>query len=347
MHIWLNRFPPAHCEGFEDLIQDPYKLNDEVRGRQEEYELLLERGTPLHCRSPEQCGHCYLQPLCDTLDGVRATAAGAFEVIRVDTGWRRRCRRSRRRSRDAAAAAMAAAADVEVAIDPPARTAAGARPVAAPSRGSAARARDHAAPVSSDRRARPRGRAPPPRRSTACPTSRSSGQLRRLAAARRRRVDAAAGARARGRRRPGRGPGRDRRGVRVVVPLRRARAPWLRGLAADPHAWSRASPTRPGQRRRRPVPICAGSSPTSPPTSRSRTCLQVLLGRAPRRPVPRRHCDVRPDGRLEIFRYTRRYIAEHFYARSLRCDGCREVARCPGQHVNFIRAHGFAVMQPL
>ena len=44
MHIWLNRFPPAHCEGFEDLIQDPYKLNDEVRGRQEEYELLLEHG---------------------------------------------------------------------------------------------------------------------------------------------------------------------------------------------------------------------------------------------------------------------------------------------------------------
>ncbi|RLB47349.1 MAG: hypothetical protein DRJ42_25570 [Deltaproteobacteria bacterium] len=37
MHIWLNRFPPEHCEGFEDLIQDPYKLNDEVRGRREEY----------------------------------------------------------------------------------------------------------------------------------------------------------------------------------------------------------------------------------------------------------------------------------------------------------------------
>ena len=31
IHIWLNRFPPPYTEGFEDLIQDPYKLNDEVR----------------------------------------------------------------------------------------------------------------------------------------------------------------------------------------------------------------------------------------------------------------------------------------------------------------------------
>ena len=34
VHIWMNRFPPQHLEGYEHLIQDPYKLNDEVRGRQ-------------------------------------------------------------------------------------------------------------------------------------------------------------------------------------------------------------------------------------------------------------------------------------------------------------------------
>ncbi len=35
MHIWLNRFPVPHLEGYENLIQDPYKLNDEIRGLQE------------------------------------------------------------------------------------------------------------------------------------------------------------------------------------------------------------------------------------------------------------------------------------------------------------------------
>ena len=43
MHIWLNRFPVPHLEGYEHLIQDPYKLNDEVRGRKEEYAYLLEK----------------------------------------------------------------------------------------------------------------------------------------------------------------------------------------------------------------------------------------------------------------------------------------------------------------
>ncbi|MCY1069308.1 radical SAM protein [Nannocystis sp. RBIL2] len=87
VHVWLNRFPPQHLEGFEDLIQDPHKLIEEVRGRKEEYALLLEHDIPLDCRAPERCKHCYLQPLCDRLDDVRADLAGqAFEVLRVDAG---------------------------------------------------------------------------------------------------------------------------------------------------------------------------------------------------------------------------------------------------------------------
>lgn len=87
VHVWLNRFPPQHLEGFEDLIQDPHKLIEEVRGRKEEYALLLEHDIPLDCRAPERCKHCYLQPLCDRLDDVRAELAGLrFEVLRVDAG---------------------------------------------------------------------------------------------------------------------------------------------------------------------------------------------------------------------------------------------------------------------
>ncbi|MCY1058267.1 radical SAM protein, partial [Nannocystis sp. SCPEA4] len=87
VHVWLNRFPPQHLEGFEDLIQDPHKLIEEVRGRKEEYALLLEHDIPLDCRAPERCKHCYLEPLCDRLDEVRAQLAGlCFEVLRVDAG---------------------------------------------------------------------------------------------------------------------------------------------------------------------------------------------------------------------------------------------------------------------
>ncbi|KIG14435.1 Radical SAM domain heme biosynthesis protein [Enhygromyxa salina] len=88
MHIWLNRFPVPHLEGYENLIQDPYKLNDEIRGRKEEYELLIDHGVPLDCRNPHRCSHCYLEPICDELEDVRATVAESkFEVIRYDTEW--------------------------------------------------------------------------------------------------------------------------------------------------------------------------------------------------------------------------------------------------------------------
>ncbi|MCZ7680102.1 MAG: radical SAM protein [Sandaracinaceae bacterium] len=59
VHVWLNRFPPPHLEGFEHLIQDPYKLNDEVRGRKEEFARQLEHGEPLDCRDPHRCRYCY------------------------------------------------------------------------------------------------------------------------------------------------------------------------------------------------------------------------------------------------------------------------------------------------
>ncbi len=88
MHIWLNRFPVKHLEGFENLIQDPYKLNDEVRGRKEEYELLLDAGVPLDCRAPHRCSHCYLEPVCDTLEEVRSTVEDSrFAVVRYETEW--------------------------------------------------------------------------------------------------------------------------------------------------------------------------------------------------------------------------------------------------------------------
>jgi len=54
-----------------------------------------------------------------------------------------------------------------------------------------------------------------------------------------------------------------------------------------------------------------------------------------------------PGGRLEIFRWTRRYVEERYMTRSLRCSSCAHASRCEGVHVNFVRAHGYAQLQPV
>jgi hypothetical protein len=54
-----------------------------------------------------------------------------------------------------------------------------------------------------------------------------------------------------------------------------------------------------------------------------------------------------PDGQLEVFRYIKRYIAEHYRARSLRCKPCVHADTCDGMHINYIRAHGYGLMQPV
>ncbi len=74
IHLWLNRFPPAHAEGFEALIQDPYKLHDEIRGRAQEFREYLSGGAPLDCREPDRCARCYLRGTCDSLDRTFAMA---------------------------------------------------------------------------------------------------------------------------------------------------------------------------------------------------------------------------------------------------------------------------------
>jgi hypothetical protein len=53
------------------------------------------------------------------------------------------------------------------------------------------------------------------------------------------------------------------------------------------------------------------------------------------------------QARLEIFRWTRRYLVAGYMTRSLRCAECAHSATCEGMHVNFVRAHGYASMQPV
>lgn len=68
--VWTNRFPVAFLEGLEELIQDPHKLLDEVRGRRFQVRRYLDLGEVLDCREPERCPHCFIEPFCTTVDRV-------------------------------------------------------------------------------------------------------------------------------------------------------------------------------------------------------------------------------------------------------------------------------------
>ena len=73
-----------------------------------------------------------------------------------------------------------------------------------------------------------------------------------------------------------------------------------------------------------------------------------ILGREPRR-HPRR-LDVAmlgSDSRIDMTAYTKRYVADAYYTKALRCGRCSENATCRGVHVNWVRAHGFAALEPL
>ncbi len=73
-----------------------------------------------------------------------------------------------------------------------------------------------------------------------------------------------------------------------------------------------------------------------------------IAGRAPRmRPRTLDTTMLRPDGRLEIFRYAKRFILDRYYVKSLRCKECVHDARCRGLHVNQVRAHGFGWIVPV
>lgn len=66
--IWLNRFPPEYLIGYEDLIQDPKKIGDEVRGRLGYINDLLINGKPFVCRqNRERCKLCNFYDFCEKL----------------------------------------------------------------------------------------------------------------------------------------------------------------------------------------------------------------------------------------------------------------------------------------
>ncbi|HEY3499192.1 MAG TPA: radical SAM protein [Polyangiaceae bacterium] len=345
IHLWMNRFPPQHLEGFEHLIQDPYKLNDEVRGRKEEFALLLDWGTPLDCREPGRCRYCYLERLCDTLEQVRTEyAERRFEVVRVDTEWelvqapvyggdpasaRRAQSQERRRLPLAGGATRPEVPTLAAAI-------AEARPsalwVVAPTleRALAEIARH------------------PDIREVELELESYAGLGAALAPAgalgERKLVRAVADTPEQALELLG-----VAEAFEVVVTLSRRTEAWLLGLDACPPRLALRMPTweRLSDSGSQDVDLREffARFPHTPPVEGVPAC---LLGRTPR--PARAVLDTSmlgADGRFEIFRYTKRYILEHYMTKSLRCKGCAEERSCRGVHVNYVRAHGYAGLVPI
>lgn len=355
VHIWMNRFPPQHLEGYEHLIQDPYKLEDEVRGRKEEFARLLDGGEWLDCREPQRCRYCYLQRLCDTLEGVLDRVDGAsFDVLRVDTEWEGKQPQvfggdpaSLRKKRPAGVAP-------EPAPEPEAEPGKKRRalPVipAGPMR---------AAPPKSLREVQAAAevlwvRAPNLERArkalSAFPHARRleleledvTGVAAELDGRPVERVMVRHAAQAAALLAQG-------DAFEVVLDLTRENEPWLLSLESAPSRLVLRQPSyerlteaaehdldlRPFFQRLVPgitiegVPACISGRP---PRARPRVLDTAMMS---------------ADGRVEIFRYARRYLREHYRTKSLRCGECAHDATCDGLHVNFVRAHGYAVMEPV
>lgn len=77
LFIWTNRFPPQFLEGFEELIQNPIKLFDEIEGRKEMFEEFLQSEKIMNCFG-ERCKYCFLKNFC--LDLIEFKEKGFLET---------------------------------------------------------------------------------------------------------------------------------------------------------------------------------------------------------------------------------------------------------------------------
>ena len=313
LHIWFNRFPPPCLEGYEQLIQDPHKLHDEVRGRQQELEAMVTQGRPLRCRQATRCQHCYLQPLCDAMK--RATTQLArrdFDLYRVTVGadgvmpgpppWP--MARWWIRGPDLAAAdrvlehARAREVTLELEDYSGLDRWLGSEAAAGMRRAYAARVADlellldaaadfevvallSAEMAAHLERAHPD---PPPR----------------LALALRRHGSAAASAR------------------------------WDADLPAFFARYGGHAPVE------GICPCISGRAARPRPSVLDASTLRWPL-------------EPRPDGApaLDLHGFTEHFIGELNSSKSLRCRGCRHDARCPGMPLNYLRAHGYRTLQPV
>lgn len=395
MHIWLNRFPVPHLEGFENLIQDPYKLNDEIRGRKEEYELLLDHGVALDCRAPHRCSHCYLEPVCDELETVRETvAASKFEVVRYDTEWDAgqgpvfggdpaSAERSKTRRKMVELLADAEGDGNQITAEA-AASAFGVSPNEIEHRkfrlpllgvgpGSMFKKPEYPPIPTQITRAGAKSLwlVSPDLAHVHADTDRIAELFADATEVELELQDYAGVAEALAENGTLLGRTVTRVVVRTVaeaeamlavaasfevcVELSKDVEAWLLDLASKPEVSSRLALRQPTYERMTEsaerdldLPVFfsrLGDSFSKVPVDDVPSC---VLGRPARKRRDMLDTSMlNLDGKLEIFRYIKRYILDRYWRKSLRCKTCVYNQDCRGMHISYIRAHGFALMQPV
>ena len=373
VHIWLNRFPVQHLEGYESLIQDPYKLNDEAKGRKEEFHRLLTEGVDLDCREPARCNLCYLQNVCDTLYGVRdQVIARDFTRLRVDTTWEQKqgpiwggdpasSKRARALEAQLAEGGLTALlADEAVTVDatrskrrlPVVGLDAKAEALLAPPEALAMQAGAQTLWVV----------APDVSGALAEIARHPSVTAVELELADFSGLDAWTSERSDVQWRVTRAiawttaqaelllalPG----SFEVTVALTRENERWLQARLGAEGVSGRLGLFQPtyekmSEAQAHDIDLRAFFARVTAevPVEGVPAC---VIGRTPREPLKTLDSSMMlPNGQLEIFRYIQRYIVDRYKARSLRCKPCVHASRCDGMHINFIRAHGYELMQPV
>ncbi|MBU1078324.1 MAG: radical SAM protein [Spirochaetes bacterium] len=66
IYLWTNRLPAIYLEGYEELIQNPFKLKDEIRGRKRMLEDYLKNDNLMNCHG-SRCKYCFLEMFCRDL----------------------------------------------------------------------------------------------------------------------------------------------------------------------------------------------------------------------------------------------------------------------------------------
>lgn len=372
VHIWLNRFPVQHLEGYESLIQDPYKLNDEAKGRKEEFHRLLHEGIDLDCREPSRCKLCYLQNVCDTLYGVRdQVLARDFSRLRVDTSWE--ATQGPIWGGDPASSKRARQLDVQLTAGATALRTLGENGISDGTRGklrlpvigqtAAQQARSIAAPetLAEQAGARTLWVVAPDVPSALAEIARHplitavelelvdfsgldvwtsgrsdvSWRVTRAIAWTTAQAEALLAM-----------PGT----FEVTVALTRETEHWL--LGRDVAGLARLGVFQPtyekmSEAKARDVDLRTFfvQFTADVPVEGVPAC---VIGRSPRKPPKTLDSAMMlPSGQLEIFRYIQRYIVDRYKSLSLRCKPCVHASRCDGMHINYIRAHGYGLMQPV
>ncbi len=307
VHIWFNRFPPPYLEGHEHLIQDPYKLNDEVRGRFEEYERWLSKGQPLSCREPERCKRCYLERLCQRLeDTLEELKESAFDALRIH---------------------LAEGKGPPPRVSLPDETVYRDLWIVAPDVEAVARALpalpegDLILELESYDRFEP--------------GVLSGRRVLRCIAARPDDLDHLLNL---------------EEDFEVVAVLTRETAEHLvtryprppGRLVVASRNYERLTEA---QARDADLEALFAAYPAAVPTENVPACLS---GRPPRpRPKVLDAEALNAEGRLDIYGFTRRYILDHYYTKRRSCRECIHFDACEGAHINWVRAHGYAALEPI